>query len=94
MLSAIFFSTFITILIAELGDKTQLATLAISGSTNRPWAVLIGSSTALVTASLLGVLLGGTLLKIIPTSLIQMLASTGFLFIGIKLFFTPTSPES
>ena len=62
----IFFSIFLTIFLAELGDKTQIATLAISGSSQRPLAVFIGSSFALVLASLLGVLLGGSIAKIIP----------------------------
>ena len=47
-------STFATVFLAELGDKTQLATVAISGTSNRPLAVFIGSSSALVLASLIG----------------------------------------
>ena len=47
-------STFLTVFLAELGDKTQLATVAISGTSNRPLAVFLGSSSALVLASLLG----------------------------------------
>ena len=37
-------STFLTVFLAELGDKTQLATVAISGTSNRPLAVFLGSS--------------------------------------------------
>ena len=51
-------STFLTVFLAELGDKTQLATVAISGTSNRPLAVFLGSSSALVLASLLGPLPG------------------------------------
>ena len=39
-------STFLTVFLAELGDKTQLATVAISGTSNRPLAVFLGSSSA------------------------------------------------
>ena len=46
-------STFLTVFLAELGDKTQLATVALSGTSNRPLAVFLGSSSALVLASLL-----------------------------------------
>ena len=45
---ALLLSTFATVFLAELGDKTQLATVAISGTSNRPLAVFLGSSSALV----------------------------------------------
>ena len=54
-------STFATVFLAELGDKTQLATVAISGTSNRPLAVFLGSSSALVLASLIGAIAGGSL---------------------------------
>ncbi len=85
MISAIFISTFLTILLAELGDKTQIATMAISGTSNKPMAVFLGSSLALVLASLIGVLLGGSFFKFIPSSVLQISASIGFLIIGINL---------
>ena len=82
---ALFFSIFLTIFIAELGDKTQIATLAISGSSQRPLAVFLRSSLALVLASLLGVLLGGSIAKFIPELLIELVAAIGFMFIGLNL---------
>ncbi len=85
MILAIFFSTFITVFIAELGDKTQLATLTISGNSKRPLAVFIGSSLALVLASLLGVLLGGSMSKFLPEILLQVASSIGFFVIGCFL---------
>ena len=87
------FATFSTIFLAELGDKTQIATLAISGSSHRPLAVFIGSSSALVLASLLGVLLGGSIAKFIPELLIELLAATGFLVIGLNLVMTTKEKE-
>ena len=56
MVLSLLLSTFLTVFIAELGDKTQLATLTISGTSNKPFAVFLGSSLALVFASLLGAL--------------------------------------
>ena len=79
------FSTFLTVFLAELGDKTQLATVAISGTSNRPVAVFLGSSSALVLASLIGALAGGSMASFIPSDLLQLLASFGFLFIGLRL---------
>tara|TARA_B100000700_G_scaffold330374_1_gene456288 strand:- start:4078 stop:4401 length:324 start_codon:yes stop_codon:yes gene_type:complete len=78
-------STFTTVFLAELGDKTQLATVALSGSTNRPLAVFIGSSTALVLASLLGVIAGGSIAVMVPGSLLKLLSAIGLLIIGLRL---------
>lgn len=78
-------STFITVFLAELGDKTQLAIVTISGTSSRPGAVFVGSSAALVLASLLGAAAGGSLSAVIPTNALQLAASFGFLLIGIRL---------
>lgn len=78
-------STFVTVFLAELGDKTQLATVAISGTSNRPIAVFIGSSSALVLASLIGAIAGGSLTTVVPADWLQLMASIGFLTIGLKL---------
>ncbi len=86
MILSLLLSTFLTIFIAELGDKTQLATLAISGSSNRPLAVFFGSASALVLASLLGALTGGSISTFLPEIFLKSLASLTFLIIGIRLF--------
>ena len=78
-------STFATVFLAELGDKTQLAIVTISGTSPRPGAVFAGSSLALVLASLLGAAAGGSLSAVIPTDALQLAASAGFLIIGIRL---------
>ena len=78
-------STFSTVFLAELGDKTQLATMALSGSTDRPMLVFVGSASALVLASLVGALAGGSLAQLVPTDLLQLLAAAGFVVIGLRL---------
>ena len=82
---ALLLSTFVTVFLAELGDKTQLATVALSGTSDRPFAVFLGSSSALVLASLLGALAGGSMASMIPADLLQLAASIGFLVIGTRL---------
>ena len=47
-------STFITIFLAEMGDKTQLVTLLMSAESQSPWIVFIGAALALISTSLLG----------------------------------------
>lgn len=91
--SALLISTVVTIFIAELGDKTQLATVAISGTTNRPLAVFLGSSSALVLASWIGALTGGSMATLIPRDLLQLGASLGFLIIGLRLLWPFHSVE-
>ena len=85
MVLSLLLSTFLTVFIAELGDKTQLATLTISGTSNKPLAVFLGSSSALVFASLLGALTGGSISSFLPEVFLKSIASLTFLVIGIKL---------
>ena len=86
MILSLLLSTFLTIFIAELGDKTQLATLTMSGTSNKPLAVFLGSSTALVFASLLGALAGGSISNFVPEIILKSIASVTFFIIGIRLF--------
>ena len=86
MILSLLLSTFLTVFIAELGDKTQLATLTISGTSNKPLAVFLGSASALVLASLLGALTGGSISTFLPEIVLKSLASLTFLIIGIRLF--------
>ncbi len=86
MILNLLLSTFLTIFIAELGDKTQLATLTMSGTSNKPLAVFLGSSTALVFASLIGALAGGSISNFVPEIILKSIASFTFFIIGVKLF--------
>lgn len=54
----VFTSTFVTVFLAEIGDKTQVATLLMSAESQSPWIVFLGAGIALITTSLLGVVVG------------------------------------
>jgi putative Ca2+/H+ antiporter (TMEM165/GDT1 family) len=82
---ALLASTFATVFLAELGDKTQLAIVSISGTSSRPGAVFAGSAAALVLASLVGAAAGGSLSSLIPPDALQLAASVGFLILGTRL---------
>ena len=82
--SSIFITTFTTIFIAELGDKTQIATLMLSAESGKPIVVFIGSSLALISSSLVGVLIGKWLSKKISPDKFTFFA--GLLMILISLF--------
>ena len=81
---SIFFTTFTTIFIAELGDKTQIATLMLSAESGRPIVVFLGSSLALISSSIVGVLIGKWVSKKISPSKFSL--STGTLMILISIF--------
>ena len=85
MLLTLLFSTFVTVFLAEMGDKTQLTTITLSSTTNKPLAVFMGSSIALILATLLGALAGGSIANLIPAFLLKLLSGIVFLFIGINL---------
>jgi len=79
------FTVFSLIFLAELGDKTQLAVLAMSAETKSPLSVFLGSSVALALTSLIAVVLGCTLVKFIPMSYVRTGTGLLFIFMGILL---------
>lgn len=80
----IFASTFVTIFLAELGDKTQVTTLLMSAQAQSPLVVFLGAGTALVTTSLLGVLLGQWLARRVSPATLDTAA--GAMLLGITVW--------
>lgn len=77
-------TVFAIVFIAELGDKTQLATLLFaSRSPGNLFVVFVGASLALVTASALGVLAGGLVSQYLSPRLLSFVAGAGFVVIGL-----------
>ena len=76
-------TVFTTVFIAELGDKTQLATLlfATDSQVNK-WTVFIGASTALILTSAIGVLAGNVISQVVSEKQLHILAGIGFIAIG------------
>jgi Ca2+/H+ antiporter, TMEM165/GDT1 family len=79
----VWLSTFITIFLAEMGDKTQLATMLMAAQSRSPLSVLLGAGTALIATSLVGVLLGRWISKLVSPKTLDLLAAT--LMIGIAV---------
>ena len=82
---SIFITTFTTIFIAELGDKTQIATLMLSAESGNPRIVFLGSSLALISSSIVGVLIGKWVSKKISPSKFALFAGTLMILISIFL---------
>ncbi len=83
----IFFTTFGTIFLAELGDKTQLAAIIMTSKTKLPWSVFTGATLAFGIVTLIGVLIGEGLTSIIPPHIIKKGSALAFIGIGIWIFF-------
>ncbi len=80
-----FLTTFGLIFMAELGDKTQLATITIAAQTKQPVAVFFGSVLALTAVSLLGVVLGSVLANYINPEYLHKIAAIAFVIIGVLM---------
>ena len=85
MVWKIFGTAFVTLLLAELGDKTQLAIITLTAKTDSKIAVFLGASLALVSVSLLAVLFGGLLTQFIPTEWLQRIVAVAFILIGVLM---------
>ena len=94
MILTLLFTTFVTVFLAEMGDKTQLTTITLSSTTNKPLAVFIGSSLALISATLLGALAGGSIANLIPAFLLKLISGIVFLILGINLIATRNKESS
>ena len=77
--------SFITVFLSELGDKSQLAAIALGSSCNSPRAVFFGTASALVLASLIGVALGFSTAEVLPERLVKAIAAIGFAVMGLRL---------
>ena len=82
---SILITSFSTIFLAELGDKTQLATLTLSAQSGRPIIIFIGAALALIFTSLLGVLIGRWIANNLPRQRFTLVSGIIMLSLGIYL---------
>ena len=82
---SILIATFSTIFLAELGDKTQLATLILSAQSGKPLIIFIGAALALILTSLLGVLIGRWIANNLPRQRFTVVSGIIMLSLGIFL---------
>ena len=88
----LFYSTFFAIFVAEMGDKTQLATLALASSGSSRWVVFAAASLALVATTAIAVITGAVLYRYIPPVWIKRAAGVTFLVLGV--LFLLSKPEA
>ncbi|KHK03057.1 TMEM165/GDT1 family protein [Desulfovibrio sp. TomC] len=80
-------TTFATIFVAELGDKTQLACILTAADSRNPWVVFAGSSLALVATSLLGVIFAQFICNFVSPDIIKKVAAVAFVVMGVLIYF-------
>ncbi len=80
-----FLTAFLTVFLAELGDKTQLATLLMAAESQSPWIVFSGAASALVMVSLVGVILGRWLGTRFSPEVLRTAAGASLLAIAVLL---------
>jgi putative Ca2+/H+ antiporter (TMEM165/GDT1 family) len=80
----IFITIFVAVFIAELGDKTQLATMLFATDKEvSKYTVFFAASAALIVASAIGVLAGSLLAEYINVKYLHYIAGIGFILIGV-----------
>jgi putative Ca2+/H+ antiporter (TMEM165/GDT1 family) len=79
-----FVSMFLLVFLAELGDKTQVATAMFAAEGDRPaWLVFAASSAALIASSAIATLAGGAAAHFVQGPWLKIVASFGFILIGV-----------
>lgn len=86
----LFFVSFAAVFVSELGDKSQLAAIALGGSSPSPKAVFFGTASALLLASFISVVLGGSTALIFPEKLVKGIAAIGFGLLAVRLLWPET----
>ena len=76
-------TAFTLLFLAEMGDKTQLAMIALAAQSGELWSVFVGGTLALWAVSLLGILVGHTLLRRIEPRWVHRAAALLFLVFGL-----------
>lgn len=79
----VFFTVFAAVFVAELGDKTQLATMLFAADKAvSKWTVFLGASAALVVATVIGVIAGTLMSEFINEKYLNYIAGAGCILIG------------
>jgi putative Ca2+/H+ antiporter (TMEM165/GDT1 family) len=81
------------VFLSELGDKSQLAAIALSGQGQSRKAIFFGTAGALVLTSLLGALAGGAVSQFLPTRILKAIAAVGFAILAIRLLLPKSDEE-
>jgi putative Ca2+/H+ antiporter (TMEM165/GDT1 family) len=83
----VFITTLVTFFLAEIGDKTQIATVALAANYSAPITVVIGTTLGMMLADVPAVFLGSSFAKRLPLRLIHLIAAGIFAILGLLVLF-------
>lgn len=83
--------SFLAVFLSELGDKSQLAAIALGGTSKSPWMVFLGTVTALILTTFLAVWIGEGTAALLPTEWVKGAAAGGFTLMAIRLLWPRAS---
>jgi putative Ca2+/H+ antiporter (TMEM165/GDT1 family) len=83
----VFITTLVTFFLAEIGDKTQIATVALAANYSAPITVVIGTTLGMMLADVPAVFLGSSFAKRLPLRLIHLIAAGIFAVLGLLVLF-------
>jgi putative Ca2+/H+ antiporter (TMEM165/GDT1 family) len=86
--------SFVTVFLSELGDKSQLAAIALSGNSKSLRAVFLGTSAALLLATFFGVLLGEGMAQVLPVRWVKTIAAIGFAIMSVRMLWPSDRAEA
>jgi Ca2+/H+ antiporter, TMEM165/GDT1 family len=85
--AGVFMTTLLLFFMAEMGDKTQLATVALAAQYKSLLAVVMGTTIGMMIANIPAVLMGDALVKKIPLHIMRYIASALFALVGVLILF-------
>ena len=83
----ILLTTFAALFLAEVGDKTQLAVITLTCKHQRPLPVFLGASFALASVTLVGILFGQGVTRVVPAPAMRKMAAALFVLLGVLMWF-------
>ena len=87
-----FLATLVAFFIVEIGDKTQLATVALAARFNSLVLVTAGTTFGILLVNAPVVLFGDAIAKRLPLKIVHAVAALLFLALGLAAFFMPSAP--
>ncbi|MCD8340385.1 MAG: TMEM165/GDT1 family protein [Burkholderiales bacterium] len=81
----VFGLTFVTFFLAEMGDKTQLATVALAAQYGTPFIVIMGTTLGMLIADVPAVWVGDKLAEKIPVKWVRIVSAAAFVIIGVLI---------
>lgn len=87
IMSSVALQTFALIFLAEMADKTQLMTITLAAQHRKPLWVFVGAASALVLVTLIGVIFGEAITRVVPARRIHQIGGVIFIVLGALMLF-------